>query len=329
MRINSYYILVLLMVVAMFFVTQKFYNGSGQHWVGLAQAKDYTLSSEKQAAVVSIRVVQGQTIKAGDTLIILMSEGLSQDMEKLQNRIRTLQSEKIEKQSLVKSDIDLLTSANGIEVKQIEQEITQAEAELKINKSLTTDLKLTSSKQQVSPLEEKIKSLREEITLRNQELQIKINDQKAKNATDQSVLQNQIGLLQNEFVLMNRERLSLAKVATSDGVVESIYVKEGEQLDAYTRLISILPKSPTSAIAFLGTEKTFPPIGTKVQVLGYEARWKSVDAKVIGYGAVTALPEILQKATAVKAFGKEIFIELPAQNDFSTGEKLLIRLWEN
>jgi multidrug resistance efflux pump len=329
MRVNSYYILVFAAVVAMFFVTQKFYNGSGQNWVGLAQAKDYTLSSEKQAAVVSIRVVQGQTIKAGDTLITLMSQGLSQDMEKLQNRIRTLQSEKIEKQSLVKSDIDILTSANAIEVKQIEQEITQAEAELKINKNLTTDLNLSSSKQQVSPLEEKIKSLREEIALRNKELQIKINDQKAKNATDQSVLQNQIELLENEYVLMNREKLSLAKLAPSDGVVESIYVKEGEQLDAYTRLISILPKSPTSAIGYLGTEKTFPPIGTKVQVLGYEARWKSVDAKVIGYGAVTALPEILQKATAVKAFGKEIFIELPAQNDFSTGEKLLVRLWEN
>lgn len=329
MKVNSYYVLVLVMVGIMFFVTRKYYQGSGNNWVGLAQAKDYTLSSEKQAAVASIRVVQGQTIQTGDTLILLMSEGLAQNMEKLQNRIRTLQSEKIEKQSLVKSDIDLLNSAAAIQVKQIEQEITEAEAELKINKTLTSDLQLTSNKQQVSPLEEKIKSLREEIALRKQELQIKINDLKAKNASDQSVLQNQIQLLETEFTQMNRERLSLTKIATSDGVVESIYVKEGEQLDAYTRLISILPKSPSSAVGYLGTEKTFPPIGTKVQVLGYEARWKAVDAKVIGYGAVTALPEILQKATAVKAFGKEIFIELPDENEFSTGEKLLIRLWEN
>jgi HlyD family secretion protein len=50
---------------------------------------------------------------------------------------------------------------------------------------------------------------------------------------------------------------------------------------------------------------------------------------VIGYGAVTSLPDILQKSTAVKAFGKEVFIEMPLQNDFSTGEKILIRLWED
>jgi multidrug resistance efflux pump len=329
MKVNSFYILVAIMLGALFFVTQKFYNGSGKNWVGMANAKDYTLSSEKQASVVSIRMVQGQAIQLGDTLITLKSDGLTQEIEKMQARIKTLQSEKIEKQSLVKSDIDLLTSASAIDVKQIENEITQAEAELKINKSLTSDLKLTSSKQSISPLEQKIKSLREEVDLRTQELQIKISDLKAKSNTDQTLLQNQIQLLQNEFMLLERETKNLIKVALSDGVVESIYVKEGEQLDAYTRLVSILPKSPTSVIGYLQAEKSFPPIGTKVQVLGYDARWKAVEGKVIGYGAITALPEILQKATAMKAFGKEIFIELPAQNDFSTGEKLLIRLWEN
>ena len=81
-------------------------------------------------------------------------------------------------------------------------------------------------------------------------------------------------------------------------------------------------------IGYLPAEKAFPPIGTRVQVYSYDARRKTAEGKVIGYGAVTALPEILQKATAIKAFGKEVFIELPLGNDFSTGEKMLIRLWE-
>lgn len=329
MKVNSFYILVVILLGGLFYATKKYYNGTGSNWVGMANAKDYTLSTEKQSSVISIHVVQGQAIHAGDTLITLLSENLNQNTEKLLNRIKTLQSEKLEKQSLVKNDISLLVSANAIDVKQIEKEITQAEAELKINKSLTSELNLNSSKQQASPLEEKIKSLHEEVALRNKELQIKVSDLQAKSNSDQTVLQNQIQLLETELSLMNKERTNLIKVAASDGVVESIYVKEGEQLDAYSRLISILPRNPTSVIGYLQAEKTFPPIGTRVQVLGYDARWKSVEGKVIGYGAITALPEILQKATAVKAFGKEIFIELPAKNDFSTGEKLLIRLWEN
>jgi multidrug resistance efflux pump len=329
MKINSFYILVVVLLGALFFLTKKLYNGSGKSWVGIAEAKDYTISSEKQATVQALRVVQGQAIAKGDTLIILASQKLNQDIDKLENKIATLQSEKAEKQNLIKSEIDLLMSTQSIEVNRLEKEITQAESELKLNKSLTAELKLGGDSVQASPLEVKIKSLKEEIALRNQSFKIKINDIRVKNNTDQLLLQNQIQLLQNELALLKGERQGLIKIASSDGVVQSVPVKAGEEVDAYTHLLSILPKSPTSVIGYLQGEKENPTIGTKVQLLGYDARWKMAEGKVIGYGAITALPEILQKSTAVKAFGKEIFIELPAQNDFSSGEKLLIRLWEN
>ncbi len=320
--------MILVLVGALYFITRKLYNGSGKSWVGVAEAKDYTISSEKQATVFSIHVVQGQTIAAGDTLIKLSSLSLVQDIEKLENRIATLQSEKIEKQSLVKSEIELLKSGSAIDVNQLQKEINQAESELTLNKNLTAELKLNTNQSQISPLEEKVNALKAEITLRSQSLQIKIQDLTVKNTTDQSLLLNQIRLFQNELSLMRKEKLGLVKVASADGVVESIPVKQGEEVDSYTNLLSILPKSPTSVIGYLQAEKDNPAIGTKVQLQGYEARWKTVEGKVIGYGAITALPEILQKSTAVKAFGKEIFIEMPAQNNFSTGEKLLIRLWE-
>jgi HlyD family secretion protein len=62
-----------------------------------------------------------------------------------------------------------------------------------------------------------------------------------------------------------------------------------------------------------------------VRVSAYGNGEIKIIGKVIGYGAVTELPEILQKSTAVKAFGREIFIEIPAQNNFANGEKVLIR----
>jgi HlyD family secretion protein len=328
MKINVFYILVALLLVALFFVTTKYYGGTGEHWVGVAHAREYKLSSEKRASVLSVRVAQGQEIRAGDTLIVLASEALMQEIDKLQARIRILQSEKTEKLKLVANDIALLNSANAIDLKQIEHSIVQAETELKLNKSVTGEPAAASGKQLLSPLEEKIKTLREETALRNRELQIKVQDLKAKSNTDQSLLENQVRLLQNEYLLLEKEMKNLVKIAATDGVVEAVNVKEGEQVDAFVSLVSVLPRNPTSVIGYLPAEKAFPPIGTQVQVSSYDARWKTAEGKVIGYGAVTALPEILQKATAVKAFGKEVFIELPVRNDFSTGEKILIRLWE-
>jgi HlyD family secretion protein len=329
MKVNSFYFLVAAMLVGLLFITKILYNGSGKSWVGIAEAKDYTISSEKQATVYSIHVVQGQAIQAGDTLIKLFSQTLVQEIDKLENRIAALKSEKLEKQNLVKSEIALLKSTSSIEITQLEDNISQAESELNLNKSLTTNLGLNAAPSQTSPLEVKIKSLRAEISLRKQSLQLRIDDLTVKNNTEQTLLQNQIQLLLNDLSLFGKEILGLTKVASSDGVVESILVKQGEEVDAYMTLLSILPKNPTSAIGYLQAEKNNPAIGTKVQLQGYDARWKTVEGKVIGYGAITSLPEILQKSTAVKAFGKEIFIELPAQNNFSTGEKLLIRLWEN
>jgi HlyD family secretion protein len=328
MKVNAFYILILFMAVALFFVTRTCFNGTAEHWVGVAHGREYKLSSEKRASVLSIRVVQGQEIKAGDTLMVLASEALLQEIDKLQAKIRTLQSEKTEKLKLVANDIALLNSAHAINVKQIENSIVQAETELRINRSLTGEQDAGAGKTQLSPLEEKIRSLREETALRNRELQIKVEDFKAKSSTDQSLLENQIRLLQNEFLLLEKEVKNLTKIAAANGVVEAVNVKEGEQVDAYVSLMSVLPGNPTSVIGYLPAEKAFPPIGTRVQVYSYDARGKTAEGKVIGYGAVTALPEILQKATAIKAFGKEVFIELPLGNDFSTGEKMHIRLWE-
>jgi HlyD family secretion protein len=46
---------------------------------------------------------------------------------------------------------------------------------------------------------------------------------------------------------------------------------------------------------------------------------------VIGYGSVVQLPLILQKSTAVTGFGREFFVEMDGQNEFATGERVLIR----
>ena len=328
MKINSFYILVFVVLGGLLFATKRFYQGSNRSWVGIAVADDYTLSTERQTQVVSINVVPGQTIKAGDTLMRLTSELLLQDMEKNTNRISTLQREIQEKQNLLGRELELVKSATAIEIIERQKEITMAEAELKLNRQLLNSTN-TSATIVASPLEEKIKVLKAEIELLNKALPIKISELQARHQSEQVLVQNQIQLLQSEYALLQKDKNTLIKIAASNGVVENVYVQRGERVDAFVPLLSVLPKNPGSVTGYLETEQALPAIGTRVKILSSTNKNKMCEAKVIGYGAVTPLPDILQKATAVKAFGKEVFIELPPQNDFSTGEKLLIRLWEN
>jgi HlyD family secretion protein len=78
-------------------------------------------------------------------------------------------------------------------------------------------------------------------------------------------------------------------------------------------------------VYLIGKKADVYPIGAPVTVSSYNQGSNTVTGKVIGYGSVVELPDILQKSTAVKAFGQEVFIEVPPDNNLANGEKVLIR----
>ena len=125
----------------------------GVGWCGCR--RDYTISSDKQATVQSIHVVQGQAIRAGDTLVQLVSMKLVQDMTKLDSKVQTLESEKVDKKKLSASEIELIRSAHAIEINNLKKEIAEAESELRLNKEITGDLKLNSARRRAAPWKKK------------------------------------------------------------------------------------------------------------------------------------------------------------------------------
>ncbi len=169
-------------------------------------------------------------------------------------------------------------------------------------------------------------SLQKQKAKHTQAIKIKETDIRQEGFIDQQQLNNQINLLEQELELLKIEKSKLVKYAMADGVVKSVYIKPGEQVSGFTPLLSITPVSPTTVIGYLaGKNNNAFAVGDSVRVSAYGNGSIRIMGRVIGYGAVIELPEILQKSTAVKAFGREIFIEIPAQNKFANGEKVLIR----
>jgi HlyD family secretion protein len=137
--------------------------------------------------------------------------------------------------------------------------------------------------------------------------------------------QNQEILLRSELAMLKVQQNGLVKISDFNGVVENVYVKAGEVVEEYTDLLAVLPSAPGSVVAYMASGANPPVIGSLISVVGVGDPDLSVEGKVIGHGSIVPLPDILQKATAVKAFGKEIFIEIPVGNTFSTGEKVLVK----
>jgi multidrug resistance efflux pump len=314
MKVNGFYIFIFILFGAMLFVSSRYFKGSGDSSVGLAKSKAHTINSEKSSLVKAVPVVPGQQVKAGDLLIELSNQELDIELDKL------------EKSKLADSEIAFIKAESGIAIEELESDITEIKSELKLNQSLTSQFTKTDTTGSAQhPQRLRIASLEQQKNKHRQAMNIKIEDIRQESNTEQNQLINQIKLLERERDLMLQERKNLSKFAMSDGVIESIFVKVGEQINAYTPLISVNPVRPTTVIAYLvGKRVDLFPIGAEVLVSSYDHRSIAVKGKVIGFGSVNELPEILQKSTAVKAFGREVFIEISPDNNLANGEKVLV-----
>lgn len=327
-KFNWFYGLIALLFFSMLYVSARFFKGSGNSSIGITIAKEHRINSEKPSLVKVVHASPGKQVKSGDILIELTSSALEMDIDKLTTRINLLKSEYQEKSKLMAAEIAYIKAQHGITVEEIDTDIEQIKSRQALNRQLTSEFATSGDTTSTiqNPQQAKLKSLEQQKQKHLRAMEIKIEDIKQESSSDQNSLTNQIRLLEHEHELLLEEQKKLNKYATADGVVENVFVKAGEQVAAFTPLLSVNPVRPSTVVGYLvGKKISVPEIGSTVEISAYDKRTTTVKGKVIGFGSVTELPEILQKATAVKAFGREVFIEIGPDNGFANGEKVLIR----
>lgn len=324
MKSNWFYFFIAFLFFALLWVSQRFFTGGSRSSVGIAYSKEYKITAEKPSLVKHIAVVAGQQVKTGDLLVELTSTALEVEIDKMNNRILALKSEQVEKMKLLQSETAYVMADYGVKIEELNSEIVKRESEWKLNKKLTGQTTPVDPTE-ISPVEQAIEALKIQKSKLEESKTIRARDIAIRSETEQLVLKNQISLLEREFTLLVDERKSLIKLATADGVVDNIFVKASEHVDAYTPLLSVRPIHPTTVVGYLVGRKDQLPIGEQVFIRSYDDPSSDFAGRVIGYGSMVALPEILQKSTAVKAFGREVFIEMTPENPFASGEKVLIR----
>lgn len=328
-KINSFYIIIAVFFAVMLTLNSFFFQGS-QSFLGITYSKVHKINAEKSSIIGTVHVVPGQTVNAGDILVELESPELNLEISKLSKEIQLLESEKKEKDKLLESKIKLLDSERTILNGEIENDIRLIQNEINLNTSLTNqilkDQNKAANKDSLTALQLEIESIREKGKLRLEAIDIRVADIQQDHQFDQSQMQSKIELAQEELNWRLEEKKRLNKYATSAGVIENVYVKTGEEVEAFSSLISINPENPSSVVGYMvGSKERNKTLGEKVIIRSLEEAELETEGRIIGFGSVVALPEILQKSTAVKAFGLEVFIEIPEENNFAVGEKIIVK----
>lgn len=327
-KFNWYYLLIVASFIGMIYISLQFFRGSNFSAVGITEAKAFRVNAEKAATIKTISVTSGQIVAKDDTLLILESNDLAIEIVKITNKISLLKIEQNLQASLLNQQVAYVEANDGISVVELNADIEQLKKEVALTERLIHSQSAvkdtTYDANNFGTL--KLNSLTKQQQKQQEAIVIKKDDLRQKDKINQQQLSNQILLLEQELGLLKLQQNNLIRLAPTSGVIETIYVKVGEQVPAYSPLVSLSPLKPTKVIGFL-TDRNIHEfiLNDSVQIISSARGTKKIKGKIIGYGGVTELPPILQKATATKAFGREMFIEIDPENNFAHGEKVLIK----
>src|SRR5690554_1915942 len=328
-KFNSYYIITAIFFVSLLAVNLFFFKGS-RSFPGVTYSKKYMVNTERASIIGKTHVKPGKSVIAGDLLLELSSPELTLEIETLKKEIEVLTSQQRENKKLLQSKINLIESERDLIKGETGNEISLYQNQIDLNKSLTKQItrnqNFVSKDDTLTDFHLQIKYLAKKGLLNLQALDIRILDAKQQFATDQAKIQTDIEIAQETLIWKLQEEERLNKYAPFTGVIDSLFVKPGEQVPAFSPVVSINTKFPTEAIGYLvGVVNRNKTIGDSVMVQSLERSRLHVNGSIIGYGSVVQLPEILQKSTSIRTFGLEVFINIPEENPLVVGETIIIK----
>lgn len=158
--------------------------------------------------------------------------------------------------------------------------------------------------------------------------ELKVKEQKSEASL--SPLEMTFLSLYEEKLVLESKKKKLKVVSPIDGYAGELLVSVGETIAPYRTLINIFQIKPTIVKSYI--PESFNLIGVnknRSTVVRSSSRNYFIKGDIISIGSIlTELPPRFQKDPTNKIYGREIKINLPSQNQFYLGERVLVSLEE-
>jgi hypothetical protein len=330
-RFNILHILWIVVLPLSWFLIRGIEGQSHNTFFGAAETEGQTLNSEYDMVVKELKIKVGQQIKVGDTLALFTRTNFNnlkqQGIEKNQE-IKQYEVEKQSKGNEINRELSILDGKKEALLNDLEAQIKI----LQLENNVQTDLKKILSENTEGPSgsnikNEKINVLRDAIKKTEQQIRQQKSLLKTQIKSNQAVLGSKIEQSEQEINFIENEKKELFMLATMDGFIENIFVGTNEVAPQYKPLFKINPKKPNRVKGFIYENSNWIfSLGDSV-VLSSSARLDlTTNGIIIGCSPqLVELPIRLRKFSELKTWGREIYIQLPATNQFYIGEKVLIK----
>jgi multidrug resistance efflux pump len=295
-----------------------------EEFYGIAENQIRNYSRSNDVIIESIRVRLGQNVKKGDTLMTFQAKNLYFKKEDLLSSSRLVNINKKADQFQIRQNI----------LKWEEQKkIISSTYQVKKNKLLAQ--KRLSDSLAALVIQRPANDTKYELELNalNELMEVELQDADHKIMELQATLtslpdatpEKQTNIL-TEINRIQEQEKELILIADMDGLIGQLDVQKGDPVASYQSLVKIYSSHPnlvTSYISenYIGTVSPTDSVSIEsISTPGYK-----LHGNILNLGArVTALPDRLKKIPEIKAWGREVQIEIPQDNKLIQGEKVKV-----
>ena len=307
-------------------------NDNTLSFYGFAESNETEINYNYPVVVDVINVTPGQRVSEGDTLLLISRRKSKDFLSDQAYQIEELQGEWRLWENKQRAEIEALRLSSEQKVKEIDFKIEQINKEKKYKESLAKDLKSVDIPNGAyQPLQaeidalllEKSKSIsRTESTISRLEKNIRLGIEPYSAKIEQ---------LEAEMSFDSSQQIQFISVlAPSDGLIGNITCKEEEHIPSYSTLLSFYEPHSGIIKGYVHEDLTLKVnIGDPFQITSLKDENIQYDGRVVGLGSrIVEIPARLRKMAAVKAFGREVLIEITKENSFLQKEKVSVKAIE-
>lgn len=295
-----------------------------EEFYGIAENQVRTYSRPNEVTIQNIRVRLGQSVSAGDTLMVFQPKSLFYKKEDLASQSRLIAIDRQSDQFQIRQQLDQALLKKNLILEEYRIKTDRLLRQKKISDSLS---KLVFAQDvNNSRFDSEIKTLEDlmQFDIRANDNQIQSLERALAQAPDPSIEKQ--SNLHTEVSRLEEQQKELVLLADTDGMIGQLDVQNGDPVPAYQSLIKIYSMHPNLVTSYIG-EGYLGKVSLLDSVLiqsisepGYQLK-----GNILNLGSrIVALPDRLKKIPELKAWGREVQIEIPGENRLIQGEKVKV-----
>ncbi|HOY04624.1 MAG TPA: hypothetical protein PLO67_04420 [Saprospiraceae bacterium] len=329
MKFNILFLLLPAAIGACIWIAYDFQSQSVNTFFGIAETESQTLNFDRDIAVQEVRVKAGDFVKKGDTLAVFTRADLDKTEAERRGDMARTATEQAAENTILQKEKELVQARLYAKIRELKAQIgllrTEDSLKTAYRKNIYADLGAASENKLVA---EKTAALQKEIDDQQTQAAEEIRLLEARQTANRSIALAKSGQSQTEIGFVQTERGRLLLLAPIDGYVEEIFFGKNALLPAHRDLMKINPLMPNRIVGFIHEAADVPfSIGQTVELSSTARPQVKGTGIIIGSNPkLTELPLRLRKFIELRTWGREVFIQLPEQNEFFISEKIAIAL---